>query len=119
MIKGFLTQGKLEKLEKHAEFFEERSKIKFEILDVAGDVISVKVSQGQGYSIVMESPKELLIIAKSLLEFYIPEKRIKASLSDYVESRGIQILPGWIKDQMEAKGITIEQIVEETGIART
>jgi hypothetical protein len=119
LIKDFLTTAKLEKLEKHAEFFEERSKILFEILDVAGDVISVKVSQGQGNSIVMESPRELLTIAKSLFEFYIPEKRVQAGLSDYVEVKGIQIPPGWIKDQMKAKGITIDKIVEETGIARS
>jgi hypothetical protein len=119
MIAGFLTPAKLEKLEKHAEFFEERSLIKFEIIDVTGDLISVKVSQGQGNSVVIESQRELLTIAKSLFEFYIPEKRIQAGLSDYIESKGLQIPPGWIKDRMKAKGITIDQIVEETGIART
>ncbi|MCH6199386.1 helix-turn-helix transcriptional regulator [Aquiflexum sp. LQ15W] len=119
LIKRFLTPAKLEKLEKHAEFFEERSYINFEILDVAGDIIAVKVSQGQGNSIIMESQRELLTIAKSLFEFYVPEKRIHVGESAYTEAKGIKIPPGWIKDQMKAKGITIEQIVEETGIART
>lgn len=119
LIKDFLTQAKLEKLEKHAAFFEERSNINFEILEVAGEVVSVKVSQGHTNLLKMESHRELETIARSLFEFYVPEKRIHVGLSAYAEAKGIQITPGWIKDQMQAKGITTKQIAEETGIARS
>jgi len=119
LIKGYLTPVQKEKLEKHALFFDERSSINFKILEVSNNVVKVSITQGNTIGTYKTGHRELERMAKSLFEFYMPDMVIHISSSAYLEPKGITISPEWIQARMKAKGITIEQIVEETRLSKT
>jgi hypothetical protein len=116
LIEGFLTLPKLQKMEKHAQFFQDRSQIVFKVVEVKDPDILVSVRQVDPRITNMVRPQELQTICKSFFEFYLDDKLIHLPSNDSRPFKKVPVSQEWVLKQIKEKGITVDQIVDETGL---
>jgi hypothetical protein len=118
LIKNLLSKEKLQKLEAHAQVFDQSSKINFEIIEVVDNEISILVTQGNAKPEYLTSQKELEKRGKSFFEFYLPDHVIQINSNGRGPTPVEIVNPDWIQKQLKNKGITLHKIAMETGIEK-
>lgn len=114
LVKDFLSVNQLEKLEQHAVFFQERSKIQFKIEDVNDESITVVVSQGDAKRAFLVSPKELQKVGRSVFGLHFPDKQVIIKLGKYKEPKHPLPKPVKTKDPLTTKVIKERLLDAET-----
>lgn len=117
LIEPFISEEKLRRMEKHALFFAERSNIHFKVCEVTDPDILVSVEQGEVKAGAAIRPKELETVCKSFFEFYIEDKRIHLESKQLSSLKKLSRSAEWYKNEIAARGITVEQIADETGLS--
>lgn len=114
LVKDILSPSQLEKLEKHAFFFQDRSKIQFKIHEVTEDSITVSVSQGDARKAFVVSPKELQKVARGVFGLYFPDRQLHIKLGKYKEGKFVAPKPVKAPDPGTAKIIRERLVDPET-----
>jgi hypothetical protein len=116
LIADFISPSKLKRMEDHALFFADRSQVYFKVVEVKDPDILVTVKQRdvKGGSII--GPKELNTICKSFFEYYLEDKRIHLQSKSLTTLKRMQRSLASIRNELKERGITVEQIADETGL---
>lgn len=116
LIKHLLTEDQIQDLETGAALHKNHSRIEFKILEVIGDEITIRVTQGESPSENHLTVKELLKRGKDLFQHFFPGKTIHTRAFAYSIPKVEEVNIGWIQSRMKSKGISQKSIVAETGI---
>lgn len=117
LIQQFISEEKLRRMEKHALFFAERSNIHFRVCEVTDPDILVSVEQREVKAGAAIRPRELETICKSFFEFYLDDMRIHLQSRQFSSLKKLSRSAEWYKNEIAARGITVEQIADETGLS--
>lgn len=116
LIKHLLTEDQLQEFETGATMHLRNSRIEFKILEVKGDEITVRVTQGESPGENQLSKKELVNRTKDLFNHFLPDKITHVRSYAYAVSKVDVVSQSWIQNQMQSKGITEKKISAESGI---
>jgi hypothetical protein len=117
LIEQFISEEKLRRMEKHALFFAERSNIHFKVCEVTDPDILVSVEQREVKVGAAIRPRELETICKSFFEFYLDDMRIHLQSRQFSSLKKLSRSAEWYRNEIAARGITVEQISDETGLS--
>lgn len=117
LIEQFISEEKFNRMEKHALFFAEKSNIHFKVCEVTDQDIMVSVEQREVKTGAAIRPRELETVCRSFFEFYLDDKRIYLQSKQLPSLKKLSKSADWYKNEVAARGITVEQIAEETGLS--
>lgn len=116
LIKDLITEDQLQDLETGATLHIRNSRIEFKILEVKGDEITIRVTQGESPTENHLSIKELVKRGKDLFKHFFPGKTIHTRAFAYFIPKADEVNIGWIQSRMQSKRISQKSIVAESGI---
>lgn len=119
LIEGLLSAEELERINHGSQLHQRHARIRFKVLEVKEDSITVQVVQTKSPAENYLSAKELAARAKELFGKFFPDKNIHTRPSPYVSPSVDHATPGWIQRKLEEKGLSQVAIVELTGIDKT
>lgn len=93
-------------------------KIQFRILEADAFELTLRVTQGKPTEGEPKTAKELSALAKRLFEKYFPFHTILTRPIPYRVVPAKEITPHTVKKRLSEEGISLDKIVEETGIPR-
>jgi len=116
LIKHLLTEDQLQDIETGASMHLRSSRIEFKILEVKGDEITVRVTQGESPGENFIPVKELATRGKDLFKHFLPDKTIHTRTHAYSVPKADEVSQAWIQNRMQSKGVTEKHISTESGI---
>lgn len=116
LLEGLLTPAKLQRMENHAEIFQQNGKITFMVHNVTDQEVEVGAVQLPGKRTRVPGLQELFKVCKSFFEFYIESKQIVVTMPGIAHPPKSQITTTWVLEKIKERGITPEQVAAETGL---
>jgi hypothetical protein len=118
LIRELLSPEDLASLEAEAAEYFQTQKIEYKILEVDLRNVTIRITQIAASKEEFLSSKQMADIGKKLFRRFLSHMNIHTRPLAQVPPKTEKVNAGWVNYMLAAKGITLETVLEETGINR-